>query len=72
MTKRLLALALLALSLTACGLSEDTKNGESVETSNDYSVNIQEVKVNGKPLFCIRSGHGLSCDWVRYHSENPK
>jgi len=69
MTKTL-ALVLTGLSmlaLSACAPS--VKDGNSVE-GTDFA-NPTTIIYNGEPLYCIEQGHGLSCDWVRYHLDNP-
>lgn len=68
MTKRLLLLPALLLTLAACG--GGVKDGNSVEGS-DFA-RPTTITYNGAPLYCIDQGHGLTCDWVRYHMENPK
>lgn len=59
---RILALAFVALSLTACTSSNDGTGGVFEHT--------KVIQYNGNDLHCIRYSHSLNCDWVRYHQEN--
>lgn len=75
MRHRLAALLLLPALLTGCSSldGKDADGGDYVEAENDDQVvNIVNMNVNGKNLFCIKHGKGLSCDWVRYHKENAQ
>jgi hypothetical protein len=68
---RLGIVAVLGLGiLTACGDNPDSAPS-GVGGSLD-SAHYENLRYDGNVLHCVTYMHGISCDWVRYHAENPK
>lgn len=62
--------ALLLAALTGCSFNSDSEGGDSIKGGKTMGADIRIFQYNGNNLYCIGSGHGLSCDWVRYHQDN--
>lgn len=62
--KKLLTRVLSGFVLTGCQPTKTTTPKDTVSWSN-----VTIYKVNGKPLECLKVGHGASCNWGKYNKQ---